>query len=684
MMSHPRYRFKQDGLLPTPSSIFPGVPTMQNQIGNLGHRPPFLGTKRPNALLLSPMLGKKRNQLLLQMPPINHMHRQKPQKRNVPAKFQPRIVRIDHSEDSNFPNQLLENNLNDKQESTSETGSNKQAGGFDDDDMEEAYRLHREKLSKSVRKRKLQASTDVKQHQIDAEDYFSKDPSYSEPDKQEDTKDLSQLANYLLQMKGQKSDSETDTPSNADVVVQDTREVIAINQPVASQENKKSFLEDPSKFVQNSTLTEKDHQVEQEIIDDDFLENSSFLKEKRPKLITDSDINNTAKESVASYDADSDLFNKKRKFSKGDSAFIISSDSESGKLNKSAKFSNDAVPHPSSSSRNLFVDLTISEDDTTSKCPVESQPTSDKEAASCLRHVEKRDGSIEEDNLLITTHFSEDKINVENLTIVKTEISSSRAPYKTSSWFCTACEKLVFEEKKVHYRDEEHKAKKLLHRPHCLVCDVWFRRPRQLIQHMKSAEHKEKANVKHASIKMEESPDPFPEEGEENQAEHTNKTTENQYQEEVEEDTTSFDSSKKHAKDQKYIIPVAGFYCDICCDFFFDEASTLDHCETNEHCARVKEVELESNNRSAETVQSPEDFNNEEESQELPPQSKSGKKKKGKKMSRRNSSNVKQEAFSSGLEQETFTTALKQKAGRKTSKNSKKPFDWNFIIPKRK
>jgi len=42
--------------------------------------------------------------------------------------------------------------------------------------------------------------------------------------------------------------------------------------------------------------------------------------------------------------------------------------------------------------------------------------------------------------------------------------------------------------------------------------------------------------------------------------------------------------------DFPHIIPVSGFYCEACCDFFFDEPSTLEHCASNEHTQKVRRL----------------------------------------------------------------------------------------------
>nr|CAB3231382.1 Zn-finger (U1-like)-11 [Phallusia mammillata] len=273
--------------------------------------------------------------------------------------------------------------------------------------------------------------------------------------------------------------------------------------------------------------------------------------------------------------------------------------------------------------------------------PLEEPEIEKTENPTAARHVEK-DTSEESRHLLITTHF-EKKSDAET---ANREIPpENRSTNPDISWYCVVCNMDVNAEKITHYREEIHKKNKKLARPHCDVCDQWFNRPRQLVQHVKSQEHKDKVkeardnddigvkteheeacandlNTDRKPIQQEralfenameildspfvpfpdppELPDlePFSLKARDSSVSPKNRTT--LINAELTPPTKNSDiiEDAVSAKDMPHIIPVAGFYCEVCCDFFFDETSTLSHCKLQSHQEKVGKANGETENKS--------------------------------------------------------------------------------------
>uniref|UniRef100_H2YU95 C2H2-type domain-containing protein n=1 Tax=Ciona savignyi TaxID=51511 RepID=H2YU95_CIOSA len=253
------------------------------------------------------------------------------------------------------------------------------------------------------------------------------------------------------------------------------------------------------------------------------------------------------------------------------------------------------------------------------------------------------DIGFESRHLVITTHFKD---------VPDNDIpEENRSKKQDLTWFCKVCDMKIMEEKIIHFRTSEHKEKKKWQRPYCDVCDLWFRHPRQLVQHVKAPKHKSMAQT-------------FENDEETNSIQSTLNNTETSADKEIKTEVVekvtnadksdSSDGTKRKTSvdteepeesvklDIPHIIPVTGYYCDACCDFFFDEGSTLNHIKTESHRVKVKNGSSKAS--EANKTSAP-------------------------KAAKRKCKPI---------------NGATPKPAKIPNKTSTKPLDWNFVIPKRK
>ncbi|XP_078490557.1 Zn-finger (U1-like)-11 [Ciona intestinalis] len=423
-----------------------------------------------------------------------------------------------------------------------------------EEDMEKAYRLHREKLSRSIRERKLRneekrkeetlAPTDVEQfpvteieenHRSDEnEDLFDSDKRvYEETENLEENDDsngLSCLAHYLLHIKTLKPKSSSEEMNNKgpaeesiikqqqsikrEALEQENNEIIPQNDPNAPE------LGENTDFVENILKKQQTIQL------------SNYINEMKATMREEENTTTCVSEKIPFFD---------------------------GPFSPSVKLEPQDTEYVSSF---LETERQLSE-----------EPIGTRMVAT--------DTGSESRHLVITTHFkdvSTDDIPDEN-----------RSKKEDISWFCKVCDMKVMEEKITHLRTAEHKKKKKWQRPYCDVCDMWFRHPRQLVQHVKTPDHKSNVSQTFGDEDIPNNSSENISPDEQSDKDHTqqgkqytagNGEIQNKKKVDIPEGTFKLDIP--------HIIPVTGYYCDACCDFFFDEGSTLNHCKSDSHKKKVK------------------------------------------------------------------------------------------------
>nr|XP_009859930.1 Zn-finger (U1-like)-11 isoform X2 [Ciona intestinalis] len=477
-----------------------------------------------------------------------------------------------------------------------------------EEDMEEAYRLHREKLSRSIRERKLRseekrkeetlAPTDVDQFPVTDieenrrsdknEDLFDSNKRvYEETEKLKESNDsngLSCLAHYLLHIKTLKPKSSLEEMNNKGPAEESIlKQQPSIKHEALEQENNEIV---PQNDLNAPELGENTNFVKNILKKQQTIQLSNYINEMKATMREEGNITTCVSAKIPFFD---------------------------GSLSPSVKL------EPQDTEDGIGFLETENQ--------LSEEPIGTRMVAT--------DTGSESRHLVITTHFkdvSTDDIPDEN-----------RSKKEDISWFCKVCDMKVLEEKITHLRTAEHKKKKKWQRPYCDVCDMWFRHPRQLVQHVKTPDHK--SNVSQTfgdeDISNNSSENILPDE--QSDKDHMQHGKQYKGNEEIQnKKKVDIVPEGEFKLDIPHIIPVTGYYCDACCDFFFDEGSTLNHCKSDSHKQKVSHEDKPKGSESAETTETP---------------------------------NTKKKA--------TKHNGAKT-IGRVTESPSTKPLDWNFVIPKLK
>ncbi|XP_056275117.1 cdkn1a interacting zinc finger protein 1b isoform X1 [Pseudoliparis swirei] len=186
--------------------------------------------------------------------------------------------------------------------------------------------------------------------------------------------------------------------------------------------------------------------------------------------------------------------------------------------------------------------------------------------------------------------------------------------------WCDTCQTHFSDDIIIHRRTKQHKVCKQLCRPFCPVCTRHFRTPRKFVEHMKSAEHKEQVQLEEELItvdavgcfKEDEEEEEVLEQEEKNKVllvEENKEVLEEEVEEEIaEEDGGGGKEEEKETEDQptneaadtqetdseeydpettygsRFVLPVSGFFCQLCNKFFYKETTARrTHCRTHTH-----------------------------------------------------------------------------------------------------
>ncbi|KAM6431025.1 cip1-interacting zinc finger protein [Liasis olivaceus] len=182
-----------------------------------------------------------------------------------------------------------------------------------------------------------------------------------------------------------------------------------------------------------------------------------------------------------------------------------------------------------------------------------------------------------------------------------------------------------------HRRTQEHKLAKRFLRPFCTVCSRYFKTPRKFVEHMKSLEHKQKAQ----EVRLAEKELDGPEDSEELITVDAVGCFEEQDEEDEEEDEEAGEASQldsaeapsqqvghreasvedpgedvEYCPDTVYgldfLVPVAGFLCRLCHKFYSsDSATRLTHCKSLMHFENLQRYRASRLQATAAHVEAP-------------------------------------------------------------------------------
>ncbi|XP_041642734.1 cdkn1a interacting zinc finger protein 1b isoform X2 [Cheilinus undulatus] len=180
--------------------------------------------------------------------------------------------------------------------------------------------------------------------------------------------------------------------------------------------------------------------------------------------------------------------------------------------------------------------------------------------------------------------------------------------------WCDTCQTHFRGDVIVHRRTKQHKMCKQLCRPFCPVCKCHFRTPRKFVEHMKSAEHKQKVQPEEAQeeeliivdavgcFEGEEEEDEEEEEveeeeveaeaadvGEEEEGVGKEKAKEEGWEEADPQETEEEEYDPHTTYGSSFVVPVSGFLCRLCNKFFYRETTARHtHCRTHTHYLNLK------------------------------------------------------------------------------------------------
>ncbi|XP_039618598.1 cip1-interacting zinc finger protein-like [Polypterus senegalus] len=178
---------------------------------------------------------------------------------------------------------------------------------------------------------------------------------------------------------------------------------------------------------------------------------------------------------------------------------------------------------------------------------------------------------------------------------------------QTIQRWCSTCQIYFTGDIIEHRRTKEHKLSKHSSRPFCTVCKRHVRTPRKFVEHMKSAEHKQRVlELRTDSHGIPENPEDLITvdaigcfEGEEyceedpSEEDDDDETFETETQQESTQvpkevtledmnENTQYNSETQYGS--SFVIPVAGFLCRLCHKFYhFESAARVSHCKSLAH-----------------------------------------------------------------------------------------------------
>ncbi|KAM9522114.1 cip1-interacting zinc finger protein isoform 6-T6 [Guaruba guarouba] len=199
------------------------------------------------------------------------------------------------------------------------------------------------------------------------------------------------------------------------------------------------------------------------------------------------------------------------------------------------------------------------------------------------------------------------------LPMVKEQKALAEKDGETQQRWCNTCQIHFTGDLIRHRRTQEHKLAKRSLRPFCTVCSRHFKTPRKFVEHMKSAEHKQKAKEVRLGEKELGSPEDSEElitvdavgcfEDDDDEEEEEGAAGEEEDLDVVlieNEDSAAkqtglkevsledYEGSEKYCPDTAYgldfLVPVAGYLCRLCHKFYHsDSAARLAHCKSLMH-----------------------------------------------------------------------------------------------------
>ncbi|KAM8996247.1 cip1-interacting zinc finger protein isoform 4-T4 [Ara ararauna] len=199
------------------------------------------------------------------------------------------------------------------------------------------------------------------------------------------------------------------------------------------------------------------------------------------------------------------------------------------------------------------------------------------------------------------------------LPMVKEQKALAEKDGETQQRWCNTCQIHFTGDLIKHRRTQEHKLAKRSLRPFCTVCSRHFKTPRKFVEHMKSAEHKQKAKEVRLGEKELGSPEDSEElitvdavgcfEDDDDEEEEEGAAGEEEDLDVVlieNEDSAAkqtglkevsledYEGSEKYCPDTAYgldfLVPVAGYLCRLCHKFYHsDSAARLAHCKSLMH-----------------------------------------------------------------------------------------------------
>ncbi|XP_030647632.1 cdkn1a interacting zinc finger protein 1b [Chanos chanos] len=168
--------------------------------------------------------------------------------------------------------------------------------------------------------------------------------------------------------------------------------------------------------------------------------------------------------------------------------------------------------------------------------------------------------------------------------------------------WCAVCQNHFSGDLIEHRRTKEHKMSKHSSRPFCTVCERHFRTPRKFVEHMKSPEHKQRVE----ELREEGEPEILEElitvdavgcfegedgyEEEHNEEEEEGPAADNCAQKEMTADVPQdYDYDSDTQLSASFVVPVAGFLCQLCHKFFhFESTARESHCKSLMHIQNLQ------------------------------------------------------------------------------------------------
>nr|XP_033816739.1 cip1-interacting zinc finger protein isoform X2 [Geotrypetes seraphini]XP_033816740.1 cip1-interacting zinc finger protein isoform X2 [Geotrypetes seraphini] len=193
--------------------------------------------------------------------------------------------------------------------------------------------------------------------------------------------------------------------------------------------------------------------------------------------------------------------------------------------------------------------------------------------------------------------------------------------------WCNTCQLYFSGDLIKHRRTQEHKLAKHSLRPFCTICSRHFKTPRKFVEHMKSPEHKQKAQEARLGEKEPGSPedpdelitvdavgcfeDDEEEEGSEDDAKYLfpDDTSVTQLVTGKEMPVQDCEGNEGYCSDTVYgpdfVVPVTGYLCRLCHKFYpHDSAARLAHCKSWMHFQNIQKYKAAKNQGKAPQLQS--------------------------------------------------------------------------------